>query len=510
MNNNQSLKGSLISSVSTDTVISHDVSEEFVLPDYVPEVRRVLFTRAQVLPESKYVADSPNGATLDFGGTVTYSVIYIDDEGKLCSAPLCTSYECSATLKGSPSTVFVDTVCDSATTRVSAPRRLTIKSRLKSRILGVQTIELCERIAGKSSADELFIERLTSEVSTFSVAAGTLGGIKMSEKLDTPTSQVRVALCDAYVALKEIKAINGGVSCHGEVVVRCVCESEGEMITLSKSMPLYENVELEGASQSDTARAIARCVSLSIFNEESDGACELCFEVSCEIEAEVYRNNTSPLLLDLYSTKNEVEVTKSECDVFTLIGGDCAPFSINEAVKRKSKEMVQIVDVILDTVWDKCDLGGSVARFGGRLCTCVIGTSKPRDDGGVEYLCEYYEIPIKYEHQLCEPTASPISRCAFSATLTDVRLSDDKLHISVQICPSVCVLSKTRLEIVESASLLRDTTFKKDASCVRVYFPKADDTLWNVAKKYHTTMRKIIDDNSLDGESLDGVKSIII
>jgi len=34
----------------TDTVISHEVGEEFSLPDYVPEIRRLLHTRAGVLP----------------------------------------------------------------------------------------------------------------------------------------------------------------------------------------------------------------------------------------------------------------------------------------------------------------------------------------------------------------------------------------------------------------------------------------------------------------------------
>ena len=85
-----------LTSVACDTVVSSDVSEEFVLPDYVPEVRRVLFTRAQALPESKYIS----GDTVDFGGTVTYLIIYTDDEGRLCSVPLSSTYEGSCSVKG--------------------------------------------------------------------------------------------------------------------------------------------------------------------------------------------------------------------------------------------------------------------------------------------------------------------------------------------------------------------------------------------------------------------------
>ena len=45
-------------SLTQDTVTPHEVSEEFSLPDYVPEIRKLLCTRAGVLPESKYVNDA--------------------------------------------------------------------------------------------------------------------------------------------------------------------------------------------------------------------------------------------------------------------------------------------------------------------------------------------------------------------------------------------------------------------------------------------------------------------
>ena len=67
---------------------SKEISEEFNLPDYVPEVRRVLCVRAQAVPESKYVSPQNDGAVLECSGTATYSVIYLDDEGTLCALPL--------------------------------------------------------------------------------------------------------------------------------------------------------------------------------------------------------------------------------------------------------------------------------------------------------------------------------------------------------------------------------------------------------------------------------------
>lgn len=515
MNNfeiNTSSRGkAVLTSVSCDTVITHDVSEEFTLPDYVPEVRRVLFTRAQILPESKYISDTQGGAKLDFGGTVTYSVIYTDDEGRLCSTPLSSNYEASAVLKCQPSLTFVDTLADNVTTRVNAPRKLTVKSRLKSRIFGTQGQEISENINQKSSADELYIERLTQSVSTLSVASSTLQNIKMSEKFDTGSKKsLRPILCDAVAYLKDVKATNGGVSCHGDVIVKCLCESEGELISLSKTLPIYEEIALEGALISDMARATARCVSLSISSEENDDNCELFFDIICEIDAEVYRNVESMLTSDCYSTKNDMEASYREIELFSVAKSSNSSFSFNESTKRKSKDADEIVDALLDAVCEKCEIKGERALISGRLCANIIARSARGDNGEVEYLHEEYELPFKYDCEIGRKCENPISRISITASLISAKYSDDKLHLSAELFPSVCVLDKSSATVLDSATLKKDKEFKNDSSCVRVYFPKDCDILWEVAKKYHTTRAKIIEQNSLSSESLEGVKNIII
>lgn len=497
-----------VTSVCCDTAITHDVSEEFVLPDYVNEVRRVLMTRAQVLPESKYIADSQNGTSLDFGGTVTYFVIYTDDEGKLCSTPLSSNYEASTILKSTPSEVLIDTSPDSVTTRVSAPRRLTIKTRLKSKIFGYEEKEICESILQRSSADELFIERLYEENCSLSASTASLQGIKISDKFDTGSlSSLRPVLCDAQAILKDVKPSNGSVSCHGEATVKCICESDGELITLSKVLPIYEEVGLDDVCPSDTVKATARCVSLSISSEEHENGSELFFDMSCEIDCEAIRNSDITLTKDCYSTKNAMETKHRELELYSLVRGGNASFSLNESVKRKSKDKLEIIDTILEPVFEKCDFKGERACFIGRLCTSII--AKGEGESG-EYLCESYDVPFKYELELARQVQGPIVRGNFSASLVNAKYSDDKLLLNAEIYPSVMVLEKSTTTILDTATLKKDTEFKKDASCVRVFFPNDGDVLWEIAKKYHTTRDKIMEQNSLDSDSLEGVKSIII
>ncbi|MBQ9703553.1 MAG: LysM peptidoglycan-binding domain-containing protein, partial [Clostridia bacterium] len=144
----------------------------------------------------------------------------------------------------------------------------------------------------------------------------------------------------------------------------------------------------------------------------------------------------------------------------------------------------------------------------GKLIAKVLGKSAPTEEKTSEYITELYEIPIK--HELGKDTGEIIYRTTYDVNLDNGRYDGDKFAISLDVYPSYVLYSKSSEKILDYATIKKDKEYKNDAACVRVFFPKNGDLLWDVAKKYHTTGRKIVEDNSLSSYSLDGVKSIII
>jgi hypothetical protein len=304
-----------LSIISTDTTVTNEVSEEFTLPDYIPEVRKLLYVGAQYLPENKYISDSK----VEFSGTVTYLVIYTDDEGSLCSTPLSTSLEGEGGLNGANELVFIDTIVDGVSTRVNAPRRLTIKSRLKSRILGIENREIEENISPKSSADELYLQRDIVSAPTFKIYQASMQGIKASDNLDMQGVKNATPLwCDAYLVINDCKSQNRSVSVRGEIMVKCICQVDNEYVTLTRLLPLAEEIECEKAKTGDFARAYGRVRSLSISNEINDESNQLFFDVECEVDCEVARKEEAYLTRDCYSTECESHSSYKDIDVYSL------------------------------------------------------------------------------------------------------------------------------------------------------------------------------------------------
>ncbi len=486
-----------------------EISEEFSLPDYVPEIRRVLTVLAQVLPESKYLQESQGGSTLDLGGSVTYSLIYTDDEGKLNAIPLNSNYETKITLQTSPQYTLVDTSVENVSYRVTAPRRLTIKARVKSKVTTATQNQVTENVTPRSSADELYLEKKEKTVQSVDMTIATLSNVRISDKLTTDKEKsVKPIWCDARLVIKDSRVQNGFVSARGEAIVKCLALENEEIKVIERTMPIAEEIEVQGVKDTGVARVGGRCVSLSISNEELNDATQLFFDLVCDLEAEVYSNSDRVLTEDIYSTANEMEVTYKQVPVYSVVKAGGASFTFNESTKRKSKEMSEIIDVLVDPVCEKTEIKGDKMIATGKLNVTLLGTKENETER--EYLCETYDLPLRYELDMKKRVENGIGRCLFSTLDANARFDKDSVSVTCEIYPSFSVFERTTEGILDTGVIKNDKEIKKDGSTIRVYFPTEGDTLWEIAKKYHTTISKLAQDNSIAPSAKSLSKNLIV
>ncbi|MBQ3040052.1 MAG: LysM peptidoglycan-binding domain-containing protein [Clostridia bacterium] len=496
--------------ISDDTQLNHEVSEEFSLPDYVPEIRKLLVVRACALPESKYISQTSAPPMLEIAGTVTYSVIYTSEDGELCALPLNSSYEAKTPISSNGS-VFVDTEVESCNARVMAKRKLNIKTKLKSRVLGFSEEAVGETITPRSSADEMYIERKTKEVESVSVLPISLEHIRMSDKIDTTgLSSVKPIWCDASMALNDVRIQNGSVSVRGEATVKCLCMSlEGEK-TLLKSVPIVEEIEAEGAMLNDFVSVVPRCVSLSISNSENQEGNELFFDLECELVGEVLRNSEAVLTTDAYSTKNEMETAYKEIDLYRGVKSQNASVTISEAMKREKAEISKIIEIIADPVYEKSEIKGNKINLLGKLFTSIVGKTEPNEQGECEYLSETYELPIKYEADLGKVNGEIIARCTFLLGNLSARYDNERIYITAEVMPAYSIYERTKDIVLDKGIINKDVEYKRDSACVYVTFPRENDNLWDVAKRYHISVNNLAQKNGISKDEISLPKSLII
>ena len=104
----------------------------------------------------------------------------------------------------------------------------------------------------------------------------------------------------------------------------------------------------------------------------------------------------------------------------------------------------------------------------------------------------------------------PITKCSVYVDEVRPQLDGDKIHISTEVYVSLSVIDKDKIQALNTSVLKKDREIKRDAGCVRVYFPREGDTLWEIAKKYHTTMTTLREQNSLSDNEIESIKNLII
>ncbi len=499
----------LLTLMQQNEVVS-EVSEEFSLPDYVPEIRRILTVRAQVLPESKYINNTTSTPSLEFGGNVTYSVIYTDDEGKLCALPLSSAYEKSTQLQDTPDITEISTRAESVSPRVSAPRKISIKSRLKSKVLAYKKQDASPQIIPNSSAEQIYLQKREENINTLDLTPISLGDIRISDRLDGVPEGMRPIWCDASICLNDIKVQKGSVLARGEVNVKCLLSGDGTESVIYKTMPLVEEIEAEGAELGDMARVNSRCVSLSISNEEQGSSNALFFDLTCELEGALMKNKEVQIVKDAYSTKNESTPTYRELEYQSAQKAQHTSFTVSESQKRANREIEEIITTLCDPVYEKYEIKGSRAQLLGSLKVSLIGKKSNAEQGLVEYSSDQYEIPIKFEAELGNIDGKITPICDFSLGNINTRYDNESFYITCEVIASYSVYKNEKVRVLESLEIDKEREVKNDSSVVRVCFPAEGEELWDIAKKYHTTTAKLAEQNDLIDDAQFNKKCIII
>lgn len=489
---------------------SREVSEEFSLPDYVPEVRRVLCVRAQAVPETKYVNTLNEGAELECSGTVTYSVIYLNDEGTLCALPLSSSYEIKIPLNNVPYITEVTAQAENAVVRVSAPRRLNIKSTIKSRAVAFKREECSAKITPNSSAEQIYLQKREKEISTLDLTQISRQGVKISERLDSLSEGEKPIWCDASIFLNEVKCQSNAVSVRGEASIKCLLTRENGENVITRTFPINEEIEANGVGTGEMARVYARCVSLSISNEQRGDSNELFFDLTYDLNGEVVKNKRSEVEIDGYSLGQESEASYKDLEYQSMLLSGATSFTVSESVKRKNKEIKEIVTVLADPVYEKCEIKGNRVNLLGSLRTTIIGKETNEENTTTEYYSDEYTLPIKLEVEGAGAPSKITPLCNFAFGNLSARYDNERLYLNCEVIASYLLLASHNQRVLDTLDIKTENEIKRNNAQVRVCFLNEGEELWDIAKRYHTTTAKLKEQNDLINDELFNKKCLII
>lgn len=495
-------------------------SGEYLLPDYNGDVKRLLTTKARAIPSGKFLS----GDNAEFAGIVAYDVVYLDSENNLTKACFTTDYDLVLKCSGEDyEDAGITTRVATYGIRLIGPRKISAKATLSS------DVHISEHSSLDISGDAFLEEE--PEIGTEMASIRCSKFLRSEEKEYAEelarieggiADDVDVLLCNAQADVDEITRSEGRVGIKGNLVIKALVKNgDGVPYKVGIELPVDESVEADGV---DADCGISASVIISSVRPEVNPTEEgvvITVSVICECEFHLQSNCTVPIITDSYIKTRGCENGFSDFSYTTFLSEVHSEEKMSADLSRQSLEMENVRDVItveatptVESV-EGCDGGVLIKgnlRYSGIACEI-------NEDGTVGYTGFKFTVPFGKTVNNCLQY-KPGMRYEVNACVRSVscELDAGAVYPSANLAFCVTTLSEGKIRRL-ATSHLTDEVFEPDPATVTVYYPESGESLFDIAKKYHTSVMTIAKDNSLtegvmasptSKESLVGIKRLLI
>ena len=469
-----------------------EVTAEVSLPDYRPEIKRLVRVSASVSPPAHYVG----AANTELSGTVDFCILYTGNDGALYSTSHASEYRI-----GIPTDLPADAVlgeglvCDAdilpepCNARVLSPRKLSLKCRLRARtrIYGIRLIENGELLGGIAA------EKLYGSCDTCELFSGIGDPLLLHDEIvcDTQSEDLRVVCAEGQVFVLEATAGSGCINCRGEVALKLLCAHDATGIAptqLLRRIPFEGIIETDGCEVNCAASAFGSCTDVSITVEDGRILCDL----SVVLQGRAQRDRNLTYVRDAYALEAASESKTEFLSLPQSRSCVCANFSLGQTLTAEEaglKHGINVIDAFLLPLSAELTQDNGKDILSGR---CRVHLTLCDDAG--EISSQEVELPFRYEAESPQTALSDVL-VHVSPISCRARADGERLGIDAELAVSLMTRTKTPIQYLCSCKIGEKCHTLTD-ECT-VCFPASSDTLWSVAKRYHKSLAHLTGINTL-------------
>lgn len=480
-----------------------DINEEFSLPDYMPEIKKVLTCCDNVSPPS--FSDGSDSVMAE--GECSVSVLYVGVDGKLYSVPFSFSYAFSfdADIKD-PSSEFVVVSSQGLNAGAVSPRKISLRGKLRATAVFQSPALDDECITEEtlpSMCESLYREvRYTdAEMSEYEITE--ISDDILSDKLSETS---RIIMCESRVLVTDLLWGEEGVTVRGEVNTEILLSDDAlnEVPSLLRRKTPFSSV-VGGVEASLEQRLCAR-----VFCPSSECSIEnnsIHINVRCAISITSFCEKCENVCEDVYSPEFAIQPITSE--ISTLLPSLCISknMSINASLKAEDVGMTdeqKLVCAFSDACFEDMNVNPDNGRES--ICGYTVFRLITVNDSGEEneYDCIVVKLPFKYDvsadmiDALSEKlTVLPLK---FSTSRTLARFDGERLSLDTELFLSAVAFKKCTVKVV--SGVIAGDKKEKNTGCIRIVYPQSGECLWSVAKRTDSYIKDLVSKNRIGEDAL--------
>ncbi len=495
---------------------------EYSLPDYMGDVKKILSVSASVIPSGKFASDGQ----VQFSGVISYDVLYSDFEGKLTHLTASSDYDVSvpADSEGYVDS-FADTRVANLSVRLTGPRKLVAKAIVSSAVSveAESAVECSGDAFSQGNSPEVATEEISVKCAVFGTSPEREYAEEAERFLGIGAEDVEIIATSGAVRIIESTAVDGGVSVKGELIITSIVRTESQPpFAIKKVIPFEETVSVEGVSPDMQTFADGYLSSVTSGVSDNDDGCSLTVNAIAELTCRAAKNKSVSVVTDAYVKERDTAASYEDYSYATLVAMGNSEPAFAASVMRSEVGCEQIRDILT--------LGCEIRSFDKKIAPSGFEICGDAAFSGIA--CEINDenkptyLPIKFSSPFsvnvncgCQIPENAEIEASVRALDTDFSLDAEKITVKSSLKVAYSVAEGNTLTRLSECSLCGEEEYRSRLSTVTVYYPENSESLFSVAKKFHTTVAKIAEDNKLSEQTLaasnkegvlSGVKRLII
>lgn len=453
----------------------------------LPTPEKILKCSCRSAITSKAVSDK----SVTVEGMTTISVIYLDGEENLCSGEntllFSKSFEADTSLYGGEvSAELWDEKC-TATLSVGG-----IQLSFTA-VLGVEVTKNTESevVCDAESRD---IEKLCGKAEITMPISKAEKNMIVEEEVSVGNGQPsveRLIRNNATVTVEDTKIMGGKVMVKGTVRVYALYlpEGGGRPQSFEDSFPFGQLLDAEGVGDDCLCTGSAKLLYCQLEPDTTvdDEIRSFVFTAKISVCAEVYCESEIPVVIDAYSTKGGCRVER--CDrVFRKLREKMK----QRFVARKEIEFTEGAIASVTDMW--CEMKNCSCRFEGeemKVSGVVIANLLVTDTSGTP---DCFERPVEFEYSYRPEKTLEAPKVDFAITVTHCSytvMGENTISLAIEPQITASIYENKTVKLLSNIYEDETAAERPMSSSIVLYFADRGETLWDIARRYNSSIDEI-------------------
>lgn len=499
-------------SVKTEELITSD-TVEFQMEETAQihnrnEIKRIIKCSSKSVLTTQYISDK----TITFEGTVTVCLIYIDEKNCLAnhehtlffSKTVQTNYDLSG------AEVKSDICDDKFTAKLKSDGVVNIVGSVCIQYSVFKTIDkemVCD-------IDSRMVEQLRATTECTTPTGRGEKNLVIEEEISIGNSQPSIESLirsNAVAVIDETKIMGGKVMVKGTVKIYVLYQtSEGTRPqSFAEDFPFSQMVDVDGINDNCKCDSEVKVVFCELTPRPSADEEIRSFSVALKLAVSVkaYCDEEIPAVIDAYSTGGGCSFVKDKFTFKKIRESFSENFVAKKNLEFTDGAVGSVIDMWCENKSSSSKFENNTLKIGGTMLVSLL----VYDCDGVP---ECFERPVDFEYTYTskEPLNNPMASYDISVKNCSYTITGANT-ISVAIEPQVSLKLYDTLQyelITDAFEDENNCCEKKFKSSIILYFADEGEKIWDIARRYNSSVQEIKALNSVSEDILTEPRKFII